>query len=616
MSRESWRRWLVPGAPFALSLALSLSTVGTQVYWQDSGLFLAAVHELGVLYPPGFVLYLLLCKAWTALFFFIDFTLAVHLFSSACAALAAAVLALAARDLLRSRGLFRIADGDPGPLEDAAAAAAACLAASGYTFWLSGTYAKGYALLYLVLALLLWRIVRAAETRSPRDLTQVAALIGLAWAAHPSVTAAGLALALFVGMAGRAVGWKGVAWRAALAAGLAMGPTLLLPLLAARDPEILLGEPRTPRDFLAYLTGRRFTAVPGAWGFDESRWLSMGLYFVQETLAVGAAAVLAGLVKLARANRLVLAFIAAWVVPYSVVTVLFKLEGQHDYWFVAAWLPLHLAAAAGLWAIGRAAGRRAVWVVAGTAAAGILCAALVNAPLVSQRGYALARHLGEVTIGRVDPGAVVVVRNDHTLSILAWLQRVERYRTDVAVVWAPYLEHREGGRPSAYDERLLRQRPGLEAPDYAGMRARFPGAAETPRSVAAFVNANAGARPVFVEPPLAEGLLDESWTLVPAGPLLKAVRRGAGEFRPEYWTWPVEPEDLRRRYRRERGQSLKRAADGSIATAPEAYERQLMSALLRSRRHLAWWREREGTPEGKAEARRLLDSVLRLGDPE
>ena len=48
-----------------LSLILSLCTVGSKPHWQDSGIYLVAVKEFSVLYPPGFVLYLSLCKAWT-----------------------------------------------------------------------------------------------------------------------------------------------------------------------------------------------------------------------------------------------------------------------------------------------------------------------------------------------------------------------------------------------------------------------------------------------------------------------------------------------------------------------------------------------------------------------
>jgi len=42
------KRWMVPGLPFALSLLLSLSTVGNHIHWQDSGFYLSAVREMGV----------------------------------------------------------------------------------------------------------------------------------------------------------------------------------------------------------------------------------------------------------------------------------------------------------------------------------------------------------------------------------------------------------------------------------------------------------------------------------------------------------------------------------------------------------------------------------------
>src|SRR3954465_7475848 len=98
-----------PLRPLPGPLLLSACTVGGRVGWQDSGFFLAAVKDLGVLYPPGFVLYLVLCKTWTLLLGFVDFTLAVPLFSPVCAAGAAAAIAVAARELLRSQGpLFRL----------------------------------------------------------------------------------------------------------------------------------------------------------------------------------------------------------------------------------------------------------------------------------------------------------------------------------------------------------------------------------------------------------------------------------------------------------------------------------------------------------------------------
>src|SRR3954469_21616551 len=126
---------VVPGIPFLVSFALSLSTAGGHVYWQDSGFFLVAVKELGVLYPPGFALYVLLCKAWTLALWWVDFTYAVHLFSATCAALAAGRIAVAAPDPRRTQGAaFRPAQ-EEGPAAEWIGVSIACLAASGYTFW-------------------------------------------------------------------------------------------------------------------------------------------------------------------------------------------------------------------------------------------------------------------------------------------------------------------------------------------------------------------------------------------------------------------------------------------------------------------------------------------------
>src|SRR6185503_545480 len=251
------RRFLVPAVPFALSLGLSLCTVGTTVSWQDSGYSLAAIRELGILHPPGFVLYLMTCKAWTLLLGFLDFTLAVHLFSSVCVAGAAAAIALAARDLLRTLGSEN----------DLAATVAGALAAAGYTFWSAGLLAKSYALLLLILSLLIWRMIRAHESGKGRDFTIVAALIGLAWAAHPSAATVGLALLLFVWAHRTSLGGKGIAWRAGLAAACAIGPSLLLPLFRETD----FGRPASFGEWLRYLVGARFTGLPGVFGVEGWR---------------------------------------------------------------------------------------------------------------------------------------------------------------------------------------------------------------------------------------------------------------------------------------------------------------------------------------------------------
>lgn len=603
MTRSKPSVWI----PALVSLALSLSCLGDRVFWQDSGYYLTAVKEFTALYPPGFVLYLLLCKAWTLLFGFLDFARAVHLFSAACAAGAAAALGAATSAWLRTRdGRLKVLDGpaDAG-LEELGGACAGSLAATGFTFWFSGLYAKGYSLLYLVLALLLWRMIVAAERRRPRDFTVVAVLIGLAWQAHPSATGAGLALIAFVAAHAGVLGWKGVAGRTALAGAAALGPSLLLlPWLTSGDAEIAFGEPRSLGELLRYVSGAAYTSGEGVFGWQGSRWTLAARFFWEELLGVGLGLLGWGAFRAAKAAPRVLAAALLWAGLYTALPTLFILEGQQDLWYVAAWMPLHLVVGLGVRELANRAGAKAAVAVV---ALGGAWAVAANRADLDQRGYDAAEIFGRVQLEPLSPRAILLATSDDTVAIGHYLRIVRGARPDVVIVRGSRLQDGEGG-PGWYERRLLRRDPTLKAPDYAGTRARFPEASKELVSLAAFANANVAAdRAVYFEklPPVK--MLREDFVIVPAGPLVKLVPRGQEALDARAWSFPIEPERVRTLYRRERGQWLDEAA--GMVTREEPYEHRLVRLLARARFLLAEWHFRKKSMEP---ARELLESMLRV----
>lgn len=600
---------LVPAVPFLLSLALSLSTVGNYVYWQDSGYYLAAVKEMALLYPHGFGLYMMLCKLWTKLCSFLDLTLAVHLFSSLCAALAAAAMAVATRALLRTQGpIFRVYSEGPGALADWIGAATACLLASGYTFWFAGIYAKGYSLYYLLLTLLLWRLILADARGTPRDFTLVAILIGFAWAAHPSAAATGLALILFLlcrSSIGSSIGWRGVAWRAALAATCALGPNLLyIVVLANRSSVFAFGDPRSPAELFSYMWGSRFLTVPGVIGWAESRWRSLGTYFLEEYLVVGIGLLSLGILRLLRVNRGLLIGLATWVIPVVIATILFKMEGQHDLWFVAAWLPLWMVAAVGLQEVARVVKRWGPWVAAGVCTAGVAHAALLNYSLLNQRHYDLAELFGRLYLEKLDRDAILTVSTDHLSATGSYLQSVRDFRTDVLLVDEGFLGS------SWYQSRIQRHDPGVRMPDYRSYRRRFPRAATSDLVLAAIGNENVATRPVYFEQPPSAELIRDDYVLVQAGPMWKLVSRNTPTIELKYWKFPVKPEAIVPLYNRKRGQSVT-FTPTDVHVEPEFYEHRLVLALVRARRWLADFQQQKGTRAGYLRSARLYESMLR-----
>src|SRR5207237_5769381 len=89
----------------------------------------------------------------------------------------------------------------------------------------------------------------------------------------------------------------------------------------------------------------------------------------------------------------------------------------------------------------------------------------------------------------------------------------------------------------------------------------------------------------------------------------KCVPRSASPpLEARYWAFPIEPERVASRVRRERGQSVKPVAGGFLVK-PQSYEKRLINLLLQARLHLA----RALTDRGQfAPAVRLFESVAAL----
>lgn len=610
------RRWLVPGVPFALSLGLSIASVGSHPYWQDSGIYLTAIKDLGVLYPPGFVLYELLARAWSGLFFFVDFTLAVHLFSSVCAALAAGGMAMATRELLRSeRGHFHVASARAPKLADGCAMLTGVLLAGGFTFWSGALLAKGYAFYFLILSFLLWGMICAGRSGRPRDFLVVAALIGLAWQAHPSSVLLGGALLLFVASHAGSLGRRTVILGILTAAACALGPTLvLLPIFVARNPWLQFGHPGSLAEGVGYVLGRRFVGSEGTFGIAPSRLASVWLYGWEDTLGIGLLLMIAGVAVLARRNPRLLGGMAVWVLPYTAVTVLFKMEGQHDFWLLAARLPLYLALGVGAYHLGLAAGSKGLLVTAALGVAGTAWAVLANYRDVEQRDYTLAETYGRILMDTPDPQAIVILSGDDPNSLCGYFQQVRGARPDLTLVTSSFLPGQAPGGRRWYLDDLIRRCPFLAHPDEASLRDRFPGASVKALSLAAFINANAGGgRPIFVDSLASPELLGPDLAVVPAGVYWKVVPKSrAGAIDPRYWTFPIQPEEIRPRYRRARGQ-LVAEGPGGLSVTPERYERRLAALLLRARLRLAHVYNQQGQ---FASAARVCQSVVNYDDAE
>jgi hypothetical protein len=316
-----------------------------------------------------------------------------------------------------------------------------------------------------------------------------------------------------------------------------------------------------------------------------------------------------GLVRLFRSNRRLLGWILVWTVVYVEVTVQFRIEGQHDFWFVASWFPLILAEAAGLEGIARAAGSRARPVVMAAGLAGVAWASFANFSDVKQRDYRLAETFGRLHIDKLDRDAILLVSSDEAAATCLYLQTVRGVRPDVLIVRPAHLG-RDGGL-SWYDRILLRRVPALHPPDYEAVRRRHPAGSGFGPFAGAFIRANSAlGRPVFTTFTLPDHELGDGFTLVPAGAIWKRVPAAGAVIDRAYWERPITAEEVRILQRRKRDQRKK---PGRLETGLylETYELRLVELLNRAQLNLARWDLSHGSA---ADAERLANAIL-AADP-
>lgn len=563
------RAWVVPLAPFLFSLALSAATAGSTVFWQDSGFYLTAVHEVSVLYPHGFVLYLALCKAWTFVASpLLGFTVAVHAFSILCAAGAAAFLALAAKALL-----LRL---DPARPADIPAVGAACLVAAGYSFWHAALLAKPYALYYLTVSALLW-LLAAAERR--RDVVALGVGLGLAWAAHPSAALLVPGL-LAAGWARREKlrewGWGLLAGVVVLAAVCAVVPSLFLPLIAQRGSVYDFDAPRTIGDLIGFLRGKRYTDGSGAFGFEGARALQAAEFAWEEYLGGGLLLLGVGAARVARLRPGLLGVFVAGALPPAVTALLFRAEGQLDQWLVGCYLVLSPLLAVGLRTLADARPRATLAAAAGA----LVWLVAANAPDLTQRRYDLAETFGRYLLKNLDPNAILFVTYDDSIATVSYLQAVRGERKDVAMIVGARLGH-------PWYDAAVRRSTTCRIPDWEASFRAMPGVKMESFEINAFANENvAPGRPLFCELPPDARTLRSGLAVVPAGMLYKVAVREEALLEPKYWDYPVDLVKLGRERRRPRGVVLRGSGEG-FTVRPEPYENRLLLRLCLARLQLA-----------------------------
>jgi hypothetical protein len=399
----------------------------------DSGELVAAVATGGVIHPPGYPLYALLGRLFSALPVAANVAARVNLLSAVCDAAAVALLCDAVTRWCRS-----IAAG-------IAAAAAFALAP---VVWKYAICAEVFALNNLLVAALLAVAVRYDAHAERRHALAGALLVGLGMSNHHTFAfVAAPVCAWAIGRGRQDLLRPRVVGQLALATAAGLLPYLYLPLAAAGSATVSWGAANTWPGFWTHVLRREYgtlrlaapgvaqgasaTETLGAWG--EALYAQLG--------AVGV--VLAGVglaARLAPGRRAPLGAVLAGALALSggVIVVLGNLpvsDALHREIVARFWQQPALLAAvfcgAGVAAVEE---RFAPRLVGPAAALLLILPVFPRFADANRHGSRVVRGYGAEILRAAPPDALLITKGDLITNTMRYLQSVEGVRADVRVV--------------------------------------------------------------------------------------------------------------------------------------------------------------------------------------
>jgi len=596
------RRDLTAGALAASVSAISLAaywlTHGSGPFWQDSGLFLAALKAGGGLLPPGYPVYLILGRLFAAAFETLlpgrPFAEAGNLFSAIWASLAAGLICLSILTL-RQTG-YRFFSSDPPPTVPSHGAnwfgawLGGLLAGLSYSLWFQALTAEAYALNAFFSAAVLFLALRlGAEgplgpTLSPPQRRLALLLLvahGLSFGNHP-VTVVFLPAIAWLAWKGRAAlrnrHFLGLA--AAVYAGSALLPYLYLPYAAKAFPQTPYNGVMSLEGFVAQMSGAQWSTDAQNYGWSAVRFGELPIQLWQELFGMGLLGLLLGIRSLISERPGLLGFLTLILAPALLLPLVYLRGGEYDFWLLTAHMVLFLVSGTGLCAlidlILHLRLPRGLAVIFLTVLAVLTLAPPLqtNRALVDRTEYFVPEDFGRNLYRHLEPGAVFIAVSDQENALTYYLDVVAHERPDVIRIDAGVLTS------PWFADQLKRRYPAFEFEDISKGRLNPPTMEEW---LGALFRSSLKSRAVYMTTRLpVEIPKGAEWT--PAGGLWKLT---AGPRSPDIRDWDYAYRNPDPFSRLSRDHAPEKRPDGS--TRREPYTAQIRRFHAQAWTNLGDW---------------------------
>ncbi len=398
--------------PLLIGAALYLSTVCRTVFIGDSGEFSLVFKTLGIAHPPGYPLFTLIGRTFTALTAFLQPASSANLLN---VAIALAVIPV----------IFTLFDGRKGPL---LAGIITLIWTATPLYWSETVGVEVYTLNLFFIVL----ITVLAQGNTPRKWILICYIMGLALAHHPLVITVVPPLLLVLYWERKSFNYNIIPY---CAAALILGLTIYfyLPLRSSLEPLADWGAPENLTRFIAHITGSQYQHAAD---FNLANfWGSFKLFagiFYNNWRWPGMIIILAGLAVNLKYNIKRTLFALLLLVSNLILVSFYAIPDIDSYYLPAMLACLIIAGDFIVWSAEKLQVRWARQGILVTAALLAILLATANYTRINRSDYRLAEDYGKLILDTAGRGTVFTAGDIASFPAL-YLRYAEDYRPAVEV---------------------------------------------------------------------------------------------------------------------------------------------------------------------------------------
>ena len=587
---------------FVPIFALYAYTASSTVYWQDSGIYLSGIRTLGIIYPPGYPLYLLLAWIWTKAFLvlmpWVTFAKAVHVLSGLFGAATSFIIALSILELLgwtseivaRRNKKLKI---PTIRINFLIAVSLGISSGLSYSLWSQSINAEVYSLAGLFSISIFYFVLKVIRNvQGKAHINRIYMLVfllfifwGLSFSNHPMAvlfTAPIFYLLFHLRLLPLQTYFKPGVWLRMILIFILFAVLfyVYLPIRSAAVPLFEWSKIDSLKSMIDHIIGKQYFIGESSLKFvDSEKIISFPRLFFEEHFITGSILFITGMYYLwkeGKYTRIIAKFAIVLGLIFYLVLNFYEQGTEYNYWLIPFYTFSSVVAGAGLWYLMLKIEKKTYLYI--IAASLLVPQLFINLKYNNRNNYVLAQEFGKNILSPLSEGSIIFTLGDQDSAISSYLQVVEDYRTDITVIWSGNFnetwrikklenQYPDVGMPAVGDQKTLTIKQYKEF-------------------IKDFLDTNVQKRDVFL---IQKGVIElpEGYSLVPAGTLWKVVK-GEGEVDLSFWNYQFsDPDRYNHPERTEGSRKIKNNLGYTIGVERVKYSNEAKNFELQAFKNLA-----------------------------